>query len=251
MYDRHNKLKHNRQAAMNINRPVAVAQNHLLRTLPPADFALLAPCLTAMSLDQGQILIEPGEFVDYVYFPHTAVISFLAVMSHGQTIETATIGRTGLVGGVTGLGRWRAFARSIVQVPGTASRMPADRFRSAFKQSERLGTLVLKSVQSIVVQIQQTAACNALHSVEQRVCRWLLLTQDLANTNVLPLTQDFVSQMLGVRRTTVTQVFGKLETVGMIRTQRRVIEIVDRKGLEQTVCECYQDLRARHDQLAI
>jgi CRP-like cAMP-binding protein len=111
---------------------------------------------------------------------------------------------------------------------------------------------VLQSVQSIVVQIQQTAACNALHSVEQRLCRWLLLTQDLANTNVLPLTQDFLSQMLGVRRTTVTQVAFKLQALGMIRrTQRGQIEIVDRKALEQVVCECYEDLRSRHAQFVI
>lgn len=237
---------------MNIVRPtMTAAQNRLLRTLPPADFALLAPYLTSVKLEQNQVLSESGDFVDSVYFPHTAVISFLAVLSHGQTIETATIGRSGLVGGVTGLGHWRAFSRSIVQVPGTASRIPAARFRVAFKQSERLATLVLKTVQMIVVQIQQTAACNALHGVEQRVCRWLLLTQDLANTNVLPLTQDFLSQMLGVRRTTVTQVIGRLETLRMIRSQRGQIEIIDRKGLEGAVCECYYDLRSRHDQLAI
>ena len=173
-------------------------------------------------------------------------------MKHGQTVETATIGRNGLVGGVAGLGRWRAFARVLVQVPGTASRMTSARFRTAFRESDRLATLVLQCVQSIVVQIQQTAACNALHGVEQRLCRWLLLTQDLANTNVLPLTHDFLSQMLGVRRSTVTQVAYKLQSLGMIRrTQRGQIEIVDRKALEQAVCECYEGLRSRHDQLVI
>jgi CRP-like cAMP-binding protein len=204
-----------------------------------------------VSLGQGQVLCEPGDIVEYVYFPHTAVISFLAVMRHGQTVETATIGRNGLVGGVAGLGRWRAFARMVVQVPGTASRISSTRFRAAFRQSDRLATLVLQCAQAIVVQIQQTAACNALHGVEQRLCRWLLLTQDLANTNVLPLTQDFLSQMLGVRRTTVTQVANKLQTLGMIRTQRGQIEIVDRTALEQVVCECYEDLRSRHAQYVI
>ena len=241
-----------REAARKIDRQEAVRQNRLLRSLPPADFALLAPYLIAVSLEQGQVLTEPGDFAENVYFPHTAVISFLAVMQHGQTVETATIGHTGVVGGVSGLGHWRAFARVVVQVPGTASRIPSARFRAAFRQSDRLATLVLQCVQSIVVQIQQTAACNALHGVEQRLCRWLLLTQDLANTNVLPLTQDFLSQMLGVRRTTVTHAVYKLQTLGMIRrVQRGQIEIVDRKALEKAVCECYEDLHSRHAQYVI
>ena len=136
--DREAAMKIDRQeAATKIDRPKAAQQNRLLRSLPPADFALLAPYLTAVSLEQGQVLTEPGDFVEHVYFPHTAVISFLAVMQHGQTVETATIGRTGVVGGVSGLGRWRAFARVVVQVPGTASRIPSARFRAAFRQSDR------------------------------------------------------------------------------------------------------------------
>jgi CRP-like cAMP-binding protein len=236
---------------MNVSRSMAAPRNRLLRSLPPADFALLAPHLTSVSLEQGQVLTEAGDFVEYVHFPHTAVISLLAVMQHGQTIETATIGRTGLAGGVAGMGRWRALARAVVLVPGTASRIPCDRFRAAFRKSDHLATLVSQSVQSIMVQIQQTAACNALHPADQRLCRWLLLTQDLAKMNVLPLTQDLVSHMLGVRRTTVTQVIGKLEAAGLVRSQRRLIEVVDRKGLERAVCECYEEVRSRHDQLAI
>jgi CRP-like cAMP-binding protein len=236
---------------MNICRPTAAPQNRLLRSLPPADFALLAPHLTSVSLEQGQVLSEAGDFVEQVHFPHTAVISFLAVMRHGQTIETATIGRTGLAGGVAGMGRWRSLARAVVLVPGTASRIPCGRFRAACRKSDHLAMLVSQSVQSIVVQIQQTAACNALHTVDQRLCRWLLLTQDLAKTNVLPLTQDLVSHMLGVRRTTVTQVIGKLEAAGLVRSQRGLIEIVDRQGLQRAVCECYEEVRSRHDQLAI
>ena len=237
---------------MKMDRPEAVPQNRLLRSLPPTEFALLAPYLSAVQLYQGQVLSEPGDIVEHVYFPNTAVISFLAVMQDGQTVETATVGRTGVVGGVSGLASWRSFARVVVQLPGTASRIPSERFRAAFRGSDHLAAVVWQSVQSIVVQIQQTAACNALHGVEQRLCRWLLLTRDLANSNVLPLTQDFLSQMLGVRRTTVTQAACKLQALGMIRrNQRGQIEIVDRKALEQAVCECYEGLRCRHDQLAI
>jgi CRP-like cAMP-binding protein len=237
---------------MKIDRPEAARQNLVLRSLPAADLALLAPHLSLVSLEQGRILIESGDIAESVYFPHTVVVSLLTVMQHGHTVETATIGNTGVVGGVLGLGRWRTFARVAVQVPGTASRISSARFRAAFKQSNSLATLVLRSVQTIVVQIQQTAACNALHGVDQRLCRWLLQTQDLANTNVLPLTQDFLSQMLGVRRTTVTQAACKLQALGMIRrNQRGQIEIVDRKALEQAACECYEGLRARHDQFAM
>jgi len=230
---------------------VGVIQNELLRALPPADLALLTPHMTVVSLEHGQILSDAGELVEYIYFPHTAVVSFLAVMEHGQTVETATVGRGGIVGGLSGFGRWRAFARTLVQVPGTASRIHGDRFRSAYRRSEILAKLVSRSVQMIVVQIQQTAACNALHGVEQRVCRWLLQTQDYAGTNVLPLTQGFLSQMLGVRRTTITQVVGKLEDAGLIRSQRGSIAIIDRQALEQAACECYRDLRARREQLAM
>jgi CRP-like cAMP-binding protein len=237
---------------MKIDRPEAARQNRLLRSLQPADYALLAPHLSLVSLEQGKVLIESGDIAEFVYFPHTAVVSLLTVMQHGHTVETATIGHTGVVGGVLGLGRWRTFARVMIQVPGTASRISTARFRAAFRQSNSLEILVLQSVQTIVVQIQQTAACNALHGVEQRLCRWLLQTQDLANTNVLPLTQDFLSQMLGVRRTTVTQAACKLQALGMIRrNQRGQIEILDRKALEQAVCQCYEALRSRQGQFAI
>jgi hypothetical protein len=136
-------------------------RNRLLRALPPADFALLAPDLKGILLEQSAILFEPGDAVEYVHFPHTAIISLLAVMRDGQTVETAAVGRSGVVGGMSGFGPWRAFARATVQVPGTASRIASRRFRAAIKQSESLRTLVLRNGQSIVAQIQQSA-CNAL-----------------------------------------------------------------------------------------
>jgi CRP-like cAMP-binding protein len=235
---------------MKVNRAVAARQNQLLQSLPPADFELLAPHLKDVFLQQNEVLVEPGDAVDYVYFPHTAVISLLAVMQDGQTVETATIGRAGVVGGVAGFGPWRAFARAIVQVPGQAGRIPCTHFRTALRRSDCLTTLVMRCTQSIVLQIQQTAACNALHNVEQRLCRWLLLTQDYADTNVIPLTQEHLAQMLGVRRTSVTAAACKLQTMGLIRcNQRGRIEIANRKALEQAACECYEVLRSRQDQL--
>jgi CRP-like cAMP-binding protein len=237
---------------MKLDRLGAAKRNQLLQSLPPADFDLLAPHLKDVSLHQSEVLVEPGALVEHVYFPHTAVISLLAVMRDGQTVETATVGRAGVVGGVAGFGPWRAFARVIVQMPGTAGRIPSSRFRAAIRHSDRLTTVVLRCAQSVVLQIQQTAACNALHSVEQRLCRWLLLTQDYADTNVIPLTQELLAQMLGVRRTSVTVAASKLQALGVIRyNQRGRIEIVDRKALERAVCECYEALRTRHDQLVI
>jgi CRP-like cAMP-binding protein len=237
---------------MTIDRAVAARRNQLLRSLAPADLQLLTPDLKDVSLHQDEILVEPGAAFEYVYFPHTAVISFLAVMQDGQTIETATVGRAGVVGGVAGFGPWRAFARVVVQMPGTAARIPCSRFRAALRQSDRLTTVILRCAQLTVRQIQQTAACNALHSVEQRLCRWLLLTQDYADTSVIPLTQEHLAQMLGVRRTSVTAAACKLQSLGLIRcSQRGRIEIADRKSLERAACECYEALRSRHDQLVI
>jgi CRP-like cAMP-binding protein len=226
-------------------------QNRLLTALPPADVAFLAPDLKEVLLESGEILLEPGDPVEFVYFPHTAIISMFAVMRDGQTVETATIGRAGVIGGVSGFGPWLAVARATVQVPGLASRIASPRFRAAIKHSERLRGLVLRCGQSIVAQIQQTAACNALHGVEERLCRWLLLTRDQIDTDVIPLTQDVLAGMLGVRRPTVTLALARLQSAGLLAcTQRGRLTIVDRRGLERTSCECYQELRSHSDQLA-
>jgi CRP-like cAMP-binding protein len=237
---------------MKLERLGAARRNQLLQSLPQADLDLLGPHLTDISLHQSEVLVEPGAPFEYVYFPHTAVISLLAVMRDGQTVETATVGRAGVVGAIAGFGPWRAFARVIVHLPGTAGRIPSSRFRAAISYSDHLSAVVLRCAQSTVLQIQQTAACNALHSVEQRLCRWLLITQDYSDTNVIPLTQELLAQMLGVRRTSVTVAATKLQALGVIRyNQRGRIEIVDRKALERSVCECYEALRTRQDQIVI
>src|SRR5262249_40574999 len=153
-------------AAMTIDRGGAARQNQLLRSLPPTDLELLAPHLKDVLLGQNEVLVEPGDPFEYVYFPHTAVISLLAVMQDGQTIETATVGRGGLIGGIAGFGPWRAFARVVVQMPGTAARISGSRFRAAIRQSDHLTSAILRCAQLVVRQIQQTAACNALHNVE-------------------------------------------------------------------------------------
>lgn len=227
-------------------------QNRFLKALSPADLLLLGPDLKDVFLEHDVILFEPGDQVTFVYFPHTAIISVIAVMRNGQTVETATVGRAGVVGGVSGFGPWRAIARTRVQVPGTASRISSPRFRAAVKRSEHLGALLLRSGQSVLAQIQQTAACNALHGVDERLCRWLLLTHDQVDSDVIPLTHDSLAGMLGVRRPTVTAAISKLQAKGVLaHSERGRIKIVDRRGLEQSACECYRELRAHADQLAI
>ena len=227
-------------------------QNRLLRALSPADYLLLEPDLKDVFLEQDVVLFEPGDQLEFVYFPHSGISSVLAVMQDGQTVETATIGRAGVVGGVSGFGPWRAVARTTVQVPGTAARISGARFRAAVRRSDPLAALVLRCGQSILAQIQQTAACNALHDVDERLCRWLLLTRDQVDTDVIPLTQDSLAGMLGVRRPTVTLAISKLQAKGVLAClERGRLKIIDRRGLEQAACECYRELRSHSDQLVI
>jgi CRP-like cAMP-binding protein len=234
---------------MSVSRP---GQNRLLKALSPEDLSLLGPELKEGSLDQDLVLFEPGDELQFVYFPHTAIVSVLAVMEDGRTVETATIGRSGVVGGVSGFGPWRAVARATVQVPGRASRVSCLRFRAAVKRSEHLRQLVLRCGQTVLAQIQQTAACNALHDVHQRLCRWLLLTCDQVDSSVIPMTQDCLAGMLGVRRPTVTLALSKLHAKGLVACgERGRVKIVNRRGLEQEACECYRELRMHADQLVI
>jgi len=226
-------------------------RNLLLGSLAPADLALLLPHLSEIPLQQGAIVQEIDTKVEHVIFPLSGMISLVAVMENGGMVETATVGREGALGAFAGLGPWHAFTRAVVQLPGTGAIVSAARFFGAVSRSEPLRDLVLRYKESQLAQVQQTAACNALHSLEARLARWLLQAQDRAESAELPLTQDFLSQMLGVRRTTVTLTSGILHSAGLIRQRRGTIEILDRAGLEAQACECYRVLRRRSDALAI
>jgi CRP-like cAMP-binding protein len=203
-------------------------RNLLLASLPAKDFALLAPQLKDIVLEQGAVLQEQGERIDQVYFPHDGIVSLLAVMRQGDAIETATIGYEGAVGSFAGLGMRRAHTRAVVQVRGSASRIAASRFRKVAEESEAVCRIVVRYGEMLLIQVQQTAACNALHPVEGRLSRWLLQTRDRIESNTIKLTQEFLSQMLGVRRTTV--VANMLQQADLIRYHRGQIEIVDRLG---------------------
>jgi CRP-like cAMP-binding protein len=232
-----------------LDRPHTSKRNLLLAALPARDLALLAPHLKEIVLEQGTVLQEQGEHIDQVYFPHDGIISLLAVMRQGDAIETATIGYEGAVGSFAGLGTRRSHTRAVVQVSGAALRVPASPFRKAAEDSEAIRQLIVRYGEMLLIQVQQTAACNALHAVEARLSRWLLQARDRVESNTVKLTHEFLSQMLGVRRTTVTVVANVLQQAGLIRYHRGQIEIVDRIGLEARACECYEAIRRQIDEV--
>jgi CRP-like cAMP-binding protein len=218
------------------------ADNKLLASLPRTQFNLLLPHLTTVSLPQGSTALESGEEVDQVYFPHDGMMSLLTVMRDGKAIETATVGREGVVGAMAGLGLYKSLVRIVVQLPMTASKIASVHFRKAVVGSDPLRNLCIQYNEVLLTQARITAACNALHPVEARFCRWLLQSADRAASDIVPLTQELLAEMLGVRRTSVTEVAGKIQSEGVITYSRGIIKIVDRAGLERLSCECYQTL---------
>jgi CRP-like cAMP-binding protein len=216
--------------------------NKLLASLPRSQFNLLVPQLATVTLSQGTVAIDVGEEVDQIYFPHNGMFSLLVVMRDGKAIETATVGREGVVGAMAGLGLYKSLVRIVVQLPLTASRIAAPQFRKAVAASEAIRDLSVHFNEVLLTQARVTAACNALHAVEARFCRWLLQSADRAGSDTVALTQELLAEMLGVRRTSVTEVAGKLQGEGIITYSRGIIRIVDRAGLERLSCECYQTL---------
>jgi CRP-like cAMP-binding protein len=222
----------------------AEARNHLLACLPENEFVLLQPHLKDVPLKQGSVLAEQGEPIDQVYFPHSGMVSIVVVLSDGEkSVETATVGREGAVGAIAGLGERNAIARAIVQVEGHGARIPARSLQAAVRQSPFLRDFIVRYQEMLLHQAQQSTACNALHEARPRLCRWLLQTRDRLDSDTVALTQEFLAQMLGVRRTTVTELARGLQDKGLVRYKRGKIEILDRPGLEACACECYEALR--------
>ena len=219
--------------------------NRLLAALSPADFALLASDLREVRHKQGVLLQEAGEPIKNVYFPRTGMISLLAVMQAGVAVETATVGREGAVGIMAGLGGRTAVGRAVVQVAGISSQISASRFLEAADASAGIRELIGRYNDVHMALVHQSVGCNALHPVTARLCRWLLQTRDRSDSDILSLTHEFLSEMLGVQRTTVTSLARTLQELGLIRYRRGKIEIVDRLGLESKACECYQVVRRK------
>jgi CRP-like cAMP-binding protein len=222
-------------------------RNRLLGILSAEDFASLVPHLKDVRFEQGLTLQEAGDPIEQVYFPHNGMISLLAVMRDGNGIETATIGREGAVGVMAGLGSLRSASRAVMQVAGNVSQVSSARFRTIVAQSVAMRNLVVRYNDVQMALVQRTAGCNALHHVEQRLCRWLLQTRDRCESDAIPLTQEFLSEMLGVQRTSVTQTARALQEAGLIKYRRGRIDIIDREGLEKKSCECYETVRLKSE----
>jgi CRP-like cAMP-binding protein len=194
---------------------------------------------------QGAILTEANEEVDQVYFPISGMISLVIVMKDGKAIETGTIGRDSVFGAAAGFGLYKSRVRAVVQVKIAALRLSASQFRKAVTASKALANLCINDGEMLLAQARVTAACNALHTVEARFARWLLQTSAITESDIITLTQEFLSEMLGVRRTSVTNVASKLQAAGTISYSRGIIRIIDRHALEEASCECFEILQTQ------
>ncbi len=214
--------------------------NRLLGAVSLRDLELIERHLDVVALPRGRVLFEPGDDVVTTHFPcHKTMVSLLIVTRDGREIEAATIGREGAVGGIVSGGNKPAFGRAVVQIPGSAFAIPTAVLETVKTGSPSFSDLFSRYSDALLAQLMQSVACNALHSVEARCCRWLLSTHDRAGDQIIHLTQESLAEMLGVQRTTVTAVVQGLEVRGVVRRHRGRVEIVDRKGLERSACECY------------
>ena len=224
-------------------------KNHLLAALPKAEFVRLEPHLELISLPLGKAIYESGDKMTHIYFPTTAIISMLYIMENGGTAEIGIAGNNGLIGSALFMGSESTSSRAVVQSKGDAIRIKAKPLQTEFDRGGLFQKLLLRYTQSLMTQISQTAVCNRLHNVDQQLCRWLLINHDQLETNKLVMTQELIANMLGVRREGVAIAAKKLQKKGLIKYVRGTITMLDRKGLEQAACECYQIVMDEYDRL--
>jgi CRP-like cAMP-binding protein len=225
--------------------------NLLLAALPQADLQLLVRHFRMVQLERDAVLLRSGDPVDRIYFPLSGLIAFIMDMPNGQTVATAIVGNEGAVGVLSTLGPVRSPMTAVVRVAGLALQIVPTRFQAILGSSNALNGAVQTHARALMAQFQHVAACNALHSVEARLARWLLHVHDRVEGNVLPLTQETLAEFLGVRRTTVTQVMSKLREQGAIRSNRRSLIEIDRPRLEAAACECYHLMQERIGQIVL
>jgi CRP-like cAMP-binding protein len=223
--------------------------NHLIKALPEDEFIRLKPNLEPVSLSLGQVIYESGEQLDYIYFPTSAIISLLYIMENGSTAEIGMAGNDGLVGIALYMGGSTTPSRAVVQSAGNAFRMRSRALNEEFRLGGVFQKILLRYTQYFMTQISQTAVCNRLHSVEQQLCRWLLINHDLLQTNELIMTHDLIANMLGVRREGVSIAAGNLQKRGLIKYVRGTITMLDRDALESAACECYRVVKDEYDRL--
>jgi CRP-like cAMP-binding protein len=223
--------------------------NRLLAALPAPDLALLEPELEPITLDQDAVLSRAGDEIEHVVFPHSGAIALMIDMADGHTVATAAVGREGAVGILSVLGPSPSATTAVVRAAGTASRIPASRFYGVFSRSPAIRRMVQSHIRAMLMQFQLGLACNALHPVEARMARWLLQLRDCVDHDTLPLTQQALSQMLGVRRTTVTLLMRNLRARGAIRSDRRGLIEIDRRRLSAAACECHRAMRLEVEEI--
>jgi len=230
-------------------KPHPRSKNHLLSDLPSDEFKRVFAHLEEVSLELGQVLYESGDRLEYIYFPTTAIISLLYIMENGATAEIGVVGNEGFLGVPLVLGGETTPNRAVIQSAGEALRMKSKALKAEFERGAVFHNLLLRYTQALLTQISQTAVCNRLHSLEQQLCRWLLLSHDRLDSDKLVMTHDLISNMLGVRREGVTLAAVKLVKRHLIKNVRGTITVLDRQGLEGPVCECYQVVNIEYNRL--
>lgn len=223
--------------------------NQLLAALPPADWLHWQPQLEPVALTLGQVLYEPGRRMGHVYFPTTAIVSLLHVLRDGGSAEIAVVGCEGVVGIALFMGGETTPSRAVVQSAGQGYRLPGQAIKEAFEHGGPVMHLMLRYTQALITQMSQTAVCNRHHTLDQQLCRWLLLSLDRLPGSELVMTQALIAHMLGVRREGVTEAAQQLQTAGLIRYTRGRISVIDRGGLEARTCECYAVVKQEYDRL--
>ena len=224
-------------------------QNRLLAVLPATEFSRLQPHLELVALPLGSALYESGSQLRHVYFPTSSIVSLLYVMVDGASAEIAVVGNDGLIGVALFMGGETTPSRAIVQSAGYAYKLPGNILKEEFSLAGAMQHLLLKYTQALLTQMAQTAVCNRHHSLDQQLCRWLLLSLDRLPSNQLIMTQELIANMLGVRREGVTEAAGKLQSAGVIEYSRGRITVLDRPALEKRTCECYAVVKAESDRL--
>lgn len=225
---------------MSGDNPLLHPKNKLLAALAPSEYERLVPHLQVVPLSNQQVIYEDGEPIKYAYFPHQAIISLVIIMDDGSTVEAALVSQEGMAGISIILGDNISSLQAIVQVPGDGMRIDADVLKAEFDRGGSLQRLLLRYVQAVFSELAQGSACNRVHSLEKRLARWLLKVSDRVASKKFPLTQEFIAQMLGVRRSGVTVAASALSQLGIISYQRGHITILDIEALEATSCECYR-----------
>ncbi|KAA1012613.1 Crp/Fnr family transcriptional regulator [Paraburkholderia panacisoli] len=224
-------------------------ENHLLAVLPDAEWARLVPHLVLVDMPLGHVVYESGDRLNHVYFPTTCIVSLLYVMEDGASAEISIVGNEGMIGIALFMGGETMPNRAVVQSAGKAYRLDALILKEEFHRAGPVQRLLLRYTQALITQMAQTAVCNRHHSIDQQLCRWLLLSIDRLSSNELKMTQELIANMLGVRRAGVTEAAMKLQDTGLIRYSHGHIEVLDRLGLEKRVCECYGVVKREFDRL--